>query len=70
MKKIHPTAIIEDGAKIGTEVEIGPYCTVGPHVSIGDGCILKSHVIVDGFTTIGNENIFHHFEIPVINFLQ
>ena len=59
MKKIHPTAIIKDGAKIGSEVEIGPYCIVGPHVSIGDGCILKSHVIVDGYTYIGNENIFH-----------
>ena len=58
MKKIHPTAIIEDGAEIGSDVKIGPYCHVGPDVKIGDSCVLKSHVIVDGKTTIGEENIF------------
>ena len=50
MKKIHQTAIIEDGAKIGEDVEIGPYCVIGSGVTIGDGCLLKSHVILDGQT--------------------
>ena len=59
MKKIHPTAIIEEGAQIGTDVEIGPYCVIGSGVTIGDGCQLKSHVSLDGQTTIGPENIFH-----------
>ena len=59
MKKIHPTAIIEDGAEIGDEVEIGPYCIVGSGVKIDSGCILKSHVVLDGQTIIGKENIFH-----------
>ena len=59
MKEIHPTAIIEDGAEIGADVEIGPYCLIGSGVKIGDGCQLKSHVILDGQTTIGSENIFH-----------
>ena len=59
MKKIHPTAIIEDGAEIGSDVEIGPYCQIGSEVQIGDGCVLKSHVILDGQTTIGEKNIFH-----------
>ena len=59
MKKIHPTAIIEDGAQIGLDVEIGPFCVIGPDVTIGDGCQLKSHVILEGQTKIGNENIFH-----------
>ena len=61
MNKIHPTAIIEDGAELGTDVEIGPYCKVGSSVKIGNGCSLKSHVVLDGQTTIGTENIFHPF---------
>ena len=59
MKKIHPTAIIEVGAEIGSDVEIGPYCHIGPEVKIGNNCLLKSHVIIDGQTSIGNENIFY-----------
>ena len=59
MSKIHPTAIIEDGAKIGADVEIGPYCHIASTVSIGDGCRLKAHVVLDGNTTIGQENVIH-----------
>jgi len=59
MNKIHPTSIIDDGAEIGDDVEIGPYCIIGSGVKIGDRCVLKSHVILDGQTTIGTENIFH-----------
>ncbi len=49
----HPTAIIEDGARLGDGVRIGPYCVVGPDVVLGDGCELLSHVVVAGRTTIG-----------------
>ncbi len=50
---IHPTAVIEDGAKIGAGVKIGPFCTVGPEVELGEGCQLMSHVAVAGHTMIG-----------------
>ncbi len=50
---IHPTALVEPGAKLGENVQIGPFCTVGAHVSLGDGVILKSHISIDGCTTIG-----------------
>lgn len=53
MGTIHPTAIVEDGARIGEGVSIGPYCVVGPEVTLGDGCELVSHVAVAGHTTIG-----------------
>lgn len=53
---IHPTALIESGAEIGDNVTIGPYCTIGANVKIGDGTSLKSHVVVDGHTTIGQDN--------------
>lgn len=53
---IHPTAVIEKGAVIGADVNIGPYCVVGAEVSLGDGCELTSHVVVTGRTTMGSGN--------------
>jgi UDP-N-acetylglucosamine acyltransferase len=50
---IHPSAVIEDGAKLGEGVRIGPFCTVGSQVELGDGCELVSHVAVAGQTTVG-----------------
>lgn len=51
---IHPTAVIEQGATLGSNVKIGPYCVIGPHVKLGDNVELKSHVVVDGYTSIGD----------------
>ncbi|MEC7215905.1 MAG: acyl-ACP--UDP-N-acetylglucosamine O-acyltransferase, partial [SAR324 cluster bacterium] len=56
MSQIHATSLVENGAVIGKNVEIGPFCHVGANVSIGDGCILKSHVVIDGWTTLGEKN--------------
>ena len=59
MSKIHATAIVEPGARIGDNVAVGPYCTVGPDVELGDGVALMSHVVVDGRTTVGaNTRVF------------
>jgi UDP-N-acetylglucosamine acyltransferase len=59
MNVIHPSAIIEDGAQIGANVQIGPYCVVGAQVKLGDGVRLESHVVVGGDTSIGaNTRIF------------
>jgi UDP-N-acetylglucosamine acyltransferase len=60
-KNIHPTAIIEKGAKIAKTAQIGPFCTVGPHVIIGEGTRLISHVVVAGHTTIGKNNVIYSF---------
>ena len=51
--KIHPGAVIDSKARIGQDVEIGPFCVIGPDVEIGDRTRLRSHVVIDGFTTIG-----------------
>ncbi len=59
--KIHSTAVVDEKAVIGPGCEIGPYCVVGPHVKMGRGNILKSHVVVDCHTTIGDENVFYPF---------
>ncbi|MBG59589.1 MAG: acyl-[acyl-carrier-protein]--UDP-N-acetylglucosamine O-acyltransferase [Halobacteriovoraceae bacterium] len=59
--EIHPTAIVEEGAKFGDNVKIGPYCIIGSNVSIGDGTKLKSHVVLEGHTIIGKNNDIHQF---------
>ncbi len=56
---IHSTAIIEEGAQIGSDVSIGPFCVVGSEVVLGDGVKLHSHVNIDGLTSIGdNTEVF------------
>ncbi|TDI45638.1 MAG: acyl-ACP--UDP-N-acetylglucosamine O-acyltransferase [Acidobacteria bacterium] len=59
--RIHPTAVIEDGAELGADVQIGPFCTIGAGVRLGDGCRLMSHVVLSGETTIGSGNRFFPF---------
>jgi UDP-N-acetylglucosamine acyltransferase len=53
MSTIHPTAVVAAGAELGADIEIGPYCVIGPNVKIGAGTRLMSHVVVEGWTTIG-----------------
>jgi UDP-N-acetylglucosamine acyltransferase len=50
---IHPTALVEKGARLGERVRIGPYCIVGPNVELNDDVELVSHVVVAGHTSIG-----------------
>lgn len=56
MNKIHKTAIISKKAKLGTNVEIGPYCIIGDDVEIGDGSVLISFVQIERLTKIGKNN--------------
>ncbi len=51
--RIHPSAIVEPGARLGAGVRIGPFCHVGPEAALGDGVQLISHVSIAGVTTIG-----------------
>ncbi len=50
---IHPSAIVEAGARVAAGVEVGPFCYVGGDVELGEGVRLLSHVVVAGRTTIG-----------------
>lgn len=51
--KIHPLAVVEDGAVIGENVVIGPFCHVGPKVVLHDEVELLPHAVVTGRTVIG-----------------
>jgi len=58
---IHPTAIIEEGAQIGSDCNIGPYCIIGANVRLGNSSTLKSHVVLDGYTTPGERTTIYPF---------
>ena len=60
---IHPTAQIDPRAEIDSSVEIGPWCIVGPHVKIAAGNRLMSHVVLDGWTELGEDNTIYPFAV-------
>ena len=56
---IHPSAIIEDGAKIGNNTSIGAFSYIGSNVVLGDNINIYPHVVIDGHTKIqDNANIY------------
>ncbi len=56
---IHPMAVVEDGAVIGENVKIGPFCRVGSRVTLKDGVELVSNAVVTGLTEIGAGSTIH-----------
>lgn len=54
---IHPTAIIEAGAKIGRNVTVEAYAIIKSTVTLKDNVVIKSHAYIDGNTTIGEGTV-------------
>ena len=53
--RIHPTAVIDPSAEIAPDVTVGPYCVIGGSVSIGSRTRLESHVVIEPYTTLGED---------------
>jgi UDP-N-acetylglucosamine acyltransferase len=60
---IHATAIVEPGATLGRDVDIGPYAVVGAEVTLGDETRLLAHAMVVGKTVVGRSNVIHSFAV-------
>ena len=58
---IHPTAIVDARAKLGTGVSVGAYTIIDGAVEIGDGCSIGHHCVITGKTKIGSDNRIFHF---------
>ena len=58
--KIHPTSVVDAAAKLGTDVEVGPYAVIGPEVVVGAGSTIQSHAVIEGEVTIGEANVIGH----------
>ena len=50
---IHPSSVVEEGARLGDGVRIGPFSHVGAGVELGDGVEILSHVAIAGLTRVG-----------------
>jgi UDP-N-acetylglucosamine acyltransferase len=53
-ERIHPSALVDSGAKLGADVEIGPYAMVGPDCVIGDGCVIAARAVLERNVILGN----------------
>ena len=58
---IHPTAIVDRGARLAGNVTVGPYSIIGPQVEVGEGTWIGAHVVLDGRTRLGRNNRVFHF---------
>jgi UDP-N-acetylglucosamine acyltransferase len=55
--KIHPSTIVEDGAQVGAEVEIGPFAVIRSGAVIGDRCRIQAHAVIEGSVKMGTDNL-------------
>jgi UDP-N-acetylglucosamine acyltransferase len=60
---VHPTALVAEGAVLADGVEIGPFCVIGPRARLGARTRLASHVVIDGSTELGEDNVVHAFAV-------
>jgi UDP-N-acetylglucosamine acyltransferase len=58
--KTHPSAIVDPGAQMGADVEIGPFAVIGSQVKIGDRTVVQSHAVIEGEVAIGTGNFIGH----------
>jgi UDP-N-acetylglucosamine acyltransferase len=58
---IHPTAVVGAGARLGSNVSVGPFSVIGSQAEIGDDSWIGSHVVLDGRIRIGRNNRIFHF---------
>jgi UDP-N-acetylglucosamine acyltransferase len=61
MTLIHPSAIIDPKAQLDSSVQVGAYTTIGPHVRIGAGTRIGAHCVIEGHTTMGENNQVFQF---------
>ncbi len=66
--RIHPSAVIEDGAVIGAGASVGAFSLIGPEVTLAAGVDVRSHVVVTGWTEVGEGTVIFPFasvgEVP------
>ncbi|MFM7206512.1 MAG: acyl-ACP--UDP-N-acetylglucosamine O-acyltransferase [Planctomycetaceae bacterium] len=54
--EVHPTAVVDHGARIADDVRIGPYCVISAGAVIGRGTVLANHVTIAGSVVLGERN--------------
>lgn len=55
MANIHPLASVHPNAKLGENVEVGPYAFIDEFVEIGDGCRILPHATIFNYVKMGRD---------------
>ncbi len=63
MPRIHPTAVVDPGAKLAEDVEVGAHAVVGPDVELAPGVVVKAHALVVGRTTVAERTRIFPFAV-------
>jgi UDP-N-acetylglucosamine acyltransferase len=58
---IHPTALVEPGARLAAGVSVGAYSVIGPQAEVGEGTSIGPHVVIEGRVRIGRNNRIWQF---------
>jgi UDP-N-acetylglucosamine acyltransferase len=53
MANIHPLATVHPNAKLGENVEVGPYAYIEEHIEIGDGSKILPHATIFNYVKMG-----------------
>ena len=61
--ELHTASEVHPQAELAPGVKVGPWCRIGPQVKIGENTELQSHVVIEGDTTIGKNNVFYPFSV-------
>ncbi len=59
--EVHPSAVVQPGARLAAGVSVGPYSVIGSQVEVGEGTWIGAHVVLDGRMRIGRGNKIFHF---------
>jgi len=60
MEGVHPTALVDPKATLGTGVRIGAFAVVGPEVKLGAGVEIGHHCVLEGRIEIGERASVGH----------
>lgn len=52
-ERVHPTAVIAEGARLAPDALVGPYAVIGSGVTVGEGTSIGAHVVIEGKVEIG-----------------
>jgi len=61
MSNVHPLAIVDAKAQLGSNVQVGPFCVIGPDVILHDNVSIRSHVVIEGVTVLGADCVVYPF---------
>lgn len=58
---IHPSALVDPGAQLGQDVQIGAFCVIDSDVTVGDKTTVEAHARIHRHSRIGADCRIHSF---------